>query len=106
VAASGRPGGRHARPGVVHALDEPAREDADHGRIEAYSAQQIDGSYTVVNGGPGFQQLIRQRGVTGVVTRNQTGIRRLGRAGFQPVYHGGQATYLMSRACPMASDQK
>jgi hypothetical protein len=65
------------------------------GRIEAYSAGEIDGSYTIVNGDPGYRTLIRRWDVTGVITRDGTGIRRLEQAGFAPVYRGGEGTYLV-----------
>ena len=65
------------------------------GRIEAYTAHEIDGSYTIVNGGPGYQALIGQWHVTGVITRDGNGIRRLERGGFNPVYHAGEGTYLV-----------
>ena len=91
-------------PGSYMLWMNPGVKTLTDGRLEAYSAGQIHGSYTVVNGGPGFRRLIREWGVTGVVTRNTTGIRRLERAGFRPVYQGGQGTYLTSTAaCP---DQK
>jgi hypothetical protein len=94
-------------PGSYMLWVNPNVRTLTDGRIEAYSAGQIDGSYAVVNGGPGFRRLIRRWDVTGVVTRNQTGIRRLEAAGFEPVYQGGQGTYLVSRACLASEpDQK
>jgi hypothetical protein len=82
-------------PGSVLLWLGPQVPSLTDGRIEAYTAYEIDGSYTIVNGGPGYQALIRQWDVTGVITRDGNGIRRLERVGFNPVYHAGEGTYLV-----------
>jgi hypothetical protein len=82
-------------PGSYLLWRNPQVASLTDGRIEAYTPAQIDGSYTIVNGGPGFQTLVDQWDVTGVVTRNSTGVARLQDDGFTVAYQGGEGTYLM-----------
>jgi hypothetical protein len=85
-------------PGSYMLWANPRAPILTDGRLEQYSAAEIEGSYAIAEGRPGAGRLIARWQVTAVLTRNRDGVADLERRGFVLRDHTGEGYYLVSPA--------